>query len=52
MNINHAILHVFDFVSCENTFSAEEMDPSDKTAKSYVSRLASKTLNDIDAKRG
>lgn len=52
MNINHAILHVFDFVSCENTFSAEEIDLADKTAKNYVARLAGKALNDLDAKRG
>ena len=52
MNINHAILHVLDFVSCENTFSAEEIDLSDKTAKNYVSRLAGKALNDLDAKLG
>ena len=52
MNINHAILHVFDFVSCENTFSAEEIDLSDKVAKNYVARLAGKALNDLDAKRG
>ncbi|MDO4533779.1 MAG: nucleoid-associated protein [Coriobacteriia bacterium] len=52
MNINHAILHVFDFVACENTFSAEEIDLADKTAKGYVARLAGKALNDLDAKRG
>ena len=52
MNLNHAILHVFDFVSCENTFSAEEIDLADKVAKSYVSRLAGKALADLDAKRG
>lgn len=52
MNINHAILHAFDFVSCENTFSAEEIDLSQKVAKGYVERMAKKTLNDLDAKRG
>ena len=52
MNINHAILHVFDFVACENTFSAEEIDLADKTTKGYVARLAGKALNDLDAKRG
>ena len=52
MNINHAILHVLDFVSCENTYSVEEIDLSDKTAKNYVVRLAGKALNDLDAKRG
>ena len=34
--INHAILHVFDFVSCVNVFSQEELDLSDKNVKSYV----------------
>lgn len=52
MNIDHAILHVFDFVSCENTFSDEEMDLSSKQARSYVERLAKKAASDLDAKRG
>lgn len=34
--INHAILHVFDFVSCVNVLSQEELDLSDKNVKSYV----------------
>lgn len=52
MHINHAVLHVFDFVSCENTFSVEEVDLSQKAAKGYIERLAKKALNDLDAKRG
>ena len=52
MNINHAILHVFDFVACENTFSREEIDLSDKTAKNYVSRHARKALGNLDNKHG
>ena len=38
--INHAILHVFDFVSCVNVFSQEELDLSDKNVKSYVQRVS------------
>ena len=52
MKINHAILHVFDFVACENTFAREEMDLSNKAAKNYVSRLARKALGSLDNKRG
>lgn len=29
--INHAILHVFDFVSCVNVFSQEELDSRTRT---------------------
>lgn len=52
MNIGHAILHVFDFVSCTNTFSQEEMDLGEKDAGRYVARLAQKALNELDNKRG
>ena len=50
--INHAILHVFDFVSCVNVFSQEELDLSDKNVKSYVQRVAKHALGNIDNKRG
>ena len=50
--INHAILHVFDFVSCVNVFSREELDLSDKNVKSYVQRVAKQALGNIDNKRG
>lgn len=46
--INHAILHVFDFVSCVNVFSQEELDLSDKNVKSYVQRVAKHALGNID----
>ncbi|HAM15112.1 MAG TPA: hypothetical protein DCP91_04510 [Eggerthellaceae bacterium] len=52
MKINHAILHVFDFTACENTFAREEIDISDKTAKNYVSRHVNKALGNLDNKRG
>lgn len=52
LRINHAILHVFDFVSCENTFSAEEMDLTSKNAKNYASRMAKKGLDNLDNKHG
>lgn len=52
MKINHAILHVFDFVSCENVFAQEEIDLHEKNAKNYVQRLAQKCLNNLDNKRG
>ena len=50
--INHAILHVFHFVSCVNVFSQEELDLSDKNVKSYVQRVAKHALGNIDNKRG
>ena len=29
MKINRAILHVFDFTACENTYAREEIDPAE-----------------------
>lgn len=52
MKINHAILHVFDFTACENTFSREEIDVADKTAKNYVTRHVRKALGSLDNKHG
>ncbi|MBE6473425.1 MAG: nucleoid-associated protein [Coriobacteriaceae bacterium] len=52
MNINHAILHVLDFVACEHTYAREEIDISDKTAKRYVSSHARKALGNLDNKHG
>lgn len=52
IKINHAILHVFDFVSCENTFSQEEMDLTSKNAKNFVAKHATKALGNLDNKRG
>lgn len=52
MKINHAILHVFDFVSCVNVYAQEELDLSSKNAKRYVMGHAKKALNNLDSKRG
>lgn len=52
MKLNHAILHVFDFVACTNTFAQEEIDISNKHAKRYVTTHARRALNNIDNKRG
>ena len=50
--INHAILHVFDFVSCVNVFSEEELDLTSKNAKNYVVKHARKALGCIENKHG
>jgi nucleoid-associated protein YejK len=50
--INHAILHVFDFVSCANVYSQNELDLSNKNVKKYVSGVAKHALGGIDNKRG
>ena len=42
--INHAVLHVFDFVSCVNVFSEDELDLTNKNVKSYVMRIARHAL--------
>lgn len=55
MRINHAILHVLDFVSCVNVFAEEELDLADKNAKNarnFVAKHAQKALSSIDNKRG
>lgn len=52
MRINHAILHVFDFVACENVFAQEEIDLGSKVAKGYIARHLRKALGSIDNKFG
>lgn len=53
MKINHAILHIFDFVSCVNVMAQEELDlKENKNAKNYALRLARKTLGNLDNMRG
>ena len=52
VNINNAILHVFDFVSCVNVFAQVPMDLGNKAAKSYVTSQAKRTLGNLDSKRG
>ena len=53
MNINHAILHVFDFGSqAGNSFSARELDMSDKVTRSFVQRHLRKVGGSPDNKHG
>ena len=52
MKINHAILHVFDFTACENTFAREEIAADDKTAKNYIVRHVRKAMGNLDNKHG
>ncbi len=52
IRINHAILHVFDFTSCVNVFSQEELDLDSRQIKSYVAKQARKCLTHLDNKRG
>ena len=52
MNINNAILHVFDFVSCVNVFAQAPMDLGNKAAKRYVTSQAKRALDNLDSKRG
>lgn len=52
MKINHAILHVFDFVSCVNVFAEEELDLSSKNAKGFVTKRARQALSSIENKHG
>lgn len=50
--VNHAILHVFDFNSCVNVFSEEELDLSQRQTKNYVATHARRALGNIDNKHG
>lgn len=52
LTINHAILHVFDFVSCVNVFAQEEMDLTSKNTKSFVERHVRKAANNLDNMHG
>lgn len=52
MRLNHAILHVFDFVSCVNTFARDEMNLTDKTVKSYITRHIRRAFDCIDNNDG
>lgn len=52
LKINHAILHVFDFVSCVNVFAQEEIDISSKNAKSFVARHVRKAAGNLDNMHG
>lgn len=52
MNINHAILHVFDFVSGSLTLSQRELDVQDKVTRSFVQRLLRKVTASPDSRQG
>lgn len=52
LRINHAILHVFDFISCVNVFSQAELDIENKQIKSYITKHVRKALTSIDNKHG
>lgn len=52
LNINHAILHVFDFESNAGSFSRRELDLSERTVKSYVQRHLRKISSSPESKRG
>lgn len=52
LRINHAILHVLDFVSCVNVYSQEELDISAKQPKAYCTKYARKALSSIENMRG
>ena len=50
--INHAILHIFDFTSCVNSFSQEELDLSNRQIKQFVTKHAKRALDSTDNMRG
>lgn len=52
LRINHAILHVFDFTSCVNVFSQQELDLESRQVKGYVTKHVKKAFGNIDNKRG
>lgn len=52
LRVNRAVLHVFDFTSCVNVFSKEELDLESRLIRSYVAKHARKCLTHLDNKRG
>ena len=52
MIINHAILHVFDFESCNTSFSDRELDLGDRPTKSYVQRNLRKVNASPESRHG
>ncbi len=52
MNINHAILHVFDFEGAGTTYSARELDLSERMVKSFVQRHLRKSQGSAENKHG
>ncbi len=52
MSIRHAILHSFDFEGGASSFSASELDLSERSAKSYVQRTLRKVVASPENKHG
>ncbi len=52
MNIQHAILHVFDFETGQLTLSRRELDLENRSSKSFVQRHMRKISNSADSRHG
>ena len=52
MNINHAILHVFDFEGAGTTYSARELDLEERLVKSFVQRHLRRAQGSAENKHG
>lgn len=52
MNINHAILHVFDFEGSGTVYSARELDLGERSIKSFVQRTLRRAQNSAENKHG
>ena len=52
MNINHAILHVFDFEGAGTTYSARELDLGERLVKSFVQRHLRRAQGSAENKHG
>ena len=52
IRINHAVLHAFDFEVGECDLSERELDLDVRQTKSYVTRMARKTVGNPESKHG
>lgn len=52
MNINHAILHVFDFEGAGTTYSTRELDLQERLVKSFVQRHLRRAQGSAENKHG
>ncbi len=52
MNINHAILHVFDFEGAGTTYSARELNLEERPVKSFVQRHLRRAQGSAENKHG
>lgn len=52
MNVNHAILHAFDFESGGSVYSQRELDLGVRPVKSFVQRHVRKAFNSAENKHG